>query len=530
MTTVESRRVECTECHMKYTLDDSDIHDTECGCRKYEDVNQQSDYSLGAFKKSEGDSSMTINPILSEIRKLRPISYYDGVLYIITGIPVERVIITGKDDNAKTTTDHVLVSYVVSSDKKLRYIEEMEDFEMPKFTAQLDVRWQYSDIVDWIQTDERTDIAKVYHDIDDKLRKLIDFANDDYYTIITLWIIGTYISKIFSYFPYLDFFGTKGSAKSKIMTLLEKMVFNGKLVSAITTAVLYRIVEATGCTLLIDETEYLKSPKYERTEMLLTMLKTSYKTNAKVPVNVRSVQTQDWSPYLFDAGTCIALGHISGLDEVLEDRAIQVRMEITRNNEIGNTDPELDITEADWSQLRNGIYRLILENVDDIVALAKKGLTHEKIGNRELNQIWKPLLVLADFFESNGVPDLKRKINAVIDITHAAKVESNREDNPDTQVLDFLMKYIIDDNDITHVKGEPDYYLQQDIFDKININYDPEWLKNSKSLGTIFKRIGIKGKRHSNGKMVCITPQILKSIADRFTIEYDSLKDVKASW
>src|SRR3989344_8104587 len=57
----------------------------------------------------------------------------------------------------------------------------------------------------------------VFHPIHLILDSVIDFHNPVFATIITLWIMGTYLSPIFDAYPYIFLSGTRGSGKTKVL-------------------------------------------------------------------------------------------------------------------------------------------------------------------------------------------------------------------------------------------------------------------------------------------------------------------------
>jgi len=254
-----------------------------------------------------------------DIQRLRPQCQIEGVYYFRVDLPVEKTIIQ-KDEKE---TVYTFEPYFVTSEKKLIHYQDsslVKNFQMPLMVSFPFTKWDVDDIFHFIDTTTKTEPSNVYADNEMKLRKIIDYKLDGHYSVVTLWIIGTYFSKLFAYYPYLDFKGTKGSAKTKSIDFCTQLMFNGIMFNQVSGASAYRVIEGTGCSIGLDETEYLKDPKSEKAQFILTLLKGAFKTDSKSMVNI---QTKDgWVPWFFDSGTCIAMGHISNLDDVLEDRVI----------------------------------------------------------------------------------------------------------------------------------------------------------------------------------------------------------------
>ena len=296
-------------------------------------------------------------------------------------------------------------------------------------------------------------------------------------------------------------------------------MFYGIMFNQVSGASAYRVIEGTGCSIGLDETEYLKDPKSEKAQFILTLLKGAFKTDSKSMVNI---QTKDgWVPWFFDSGTCIAMGHISGLDDVLEDRAIPIPMLTTLRKEIANT--EIDKDEPFWLKQRDQLYRLALENFKEIIELKSKPYNSDIISNRELNQIWKPIITLARFFENHGVRDLLKRIEPIIKEAHNKKILINQSSNVDIQILEALVK-LYKTKSITYEVKHENWYGQELIFNQIKLEEGLGWITSSRFIGSCIDRLGFTRKKWGDsGKCVYLDNEILIDICKRHYIQHDDL-------
>ena len=108
------------------------------------------------------------------------------------------------------------------------------------------------------------------------LKDWIDMK-DEYYPLISIWIIGTYLHKQFSSYPYLFFNAMKGSGKTRMLNIISTLSNNGKLANSMTEAVLFRT--AYGRTFCIDELESINARGKEN---LKELLNSAYKRGAIV--------------------------------------------------------------------------------------------------------------------------------------------------------------------------------------------------------------------------------------------------------
>ena len=73
---------------------------------------------------------------------------------------------------------------------------------------------------------------------------------------LPLWVLGTYVFNLFRIFPMIGLVSPeKRCGKSTVLTLLKALCCKSILASNISTAAIYRVIEAWQPTLLIDEAD-----------------------------------------------------------------------------------------------------------------------------------------------------------------------------------------------------------------------------------------------------------------------------------
>ena len=171
------------------------------------------------------------------------------------------------------------------------------------------------------EQDTRDKIKVAFYNIQDLLRKYLDIE-EGYYTLIPLWIIGTYIHKEFPSYPFLYFNATRGSGKTRVMKLISFLSYEGAMLNSLTEAVLFR----TKGMLAIDEFEGISR---KGTENLRELLNSAYKKGIKVK-RMRKVRTPEGENQVveeFDVYRPICMANICGIEEVLSDRCITLVLE-----------------------------------------------------------------------------------------------------------------------------------------------------------------------------------------------------------
>jgi len=170
-------------------------------------------------------------------------------------------------------------------------------------------------------------LGKIYEDIIEVLKEYLDLKERTY-KIVALWIIGTYFYKEFLTYPYLFFNAMKGSGKSRLLSLITYLSYNGQLLTSITEAVLFRM--AGRGTIGIDEFEGINK---KENQGLREILNASYKKGMKI-IRMRKKKCIDGEqqvPEEFEPFSPIVMANIWGLEEVLGDRCITQIIEKSNN-------------------------------------------------------------------------------------------------------------------------------------------------------------------------------------------------------
>ncbi len=168
-------------------------------------------------------------------------------------------------------------------------------------------------------------LREAYFSIIEILKKYLDLK-EEYYSLIALWIIGTYNHDKFNSYPYLYFNAMRGSGKSRALNLITSLTKDGKVMASPTEAVLFR----TNGTLAIDEFEGVVS---KEKSMVRELLNASYKKGVFI-LRMKKKSGKDGEEQVvesFETYRPILMANISGMDEVLGDRCIQLILEKSSN-------------------------------------------------------------------------------------------------------------------------------------------------------------------------------------------------------
>ena len=171
---------------------------------------------------------------------------------------------------------------------------------------------------------ETKEILKLsYENIITELHEYCDMK-EEYYPLVAIWIIGTYLHKSFNTYPYLFINAMRGSGKTRLLKLIASLAMNGDLTGSLTEAVLFRI--PPDSTLCIDEFEGITR---KGNEGLRELLNACYKKGMKIR-RMKQKKTPEGNEMVveeFEPYKPICMANIWGMEEVLGDRCITTILE-----------------------------------------------------------------------------------------------------------------------------------------------------------------------------------------------------------
>lgn len=366
-------------------------------------------------------------------------------------------------------------------------------------------------------------LGKTYEDIIAQLKHYSDI-DPQFYPVVALWIIGTYTHKEFDTYPLLFLNATKGSGKSRLLSLIMSMAWNGKVVIDLRESSLFRT--AATSSIGIDEFEGVNSKEYGT---LRTLLNACYKKGSSVErmKKVFKDKQENMEVERFPLYAPVALANIYGMEEVLSDRCITIIIEksdkkyITkliqdydRNLTILNIKRTLNLIQCSlcsyltdktyingWNDYINSKYNTLITHTTTSTQSTLTAQEHiirdeiyRKIDEADITarnlELFFPLFMIANLISNETFEE-------VLDIAKNIVEEKRHEEyveNRDIQLVEFIsQKNTLNNNFIALTT------LTQEF--KMAIAYESEemnWL-NSKWIGRAIKRMKLfKDKRRSN--------------------------------
>jgi len=215
-----------------------------------------------------------------------------------------------------------------------------------------------------------------------KLGDYIVFTDERLYSVVASYIVMTYIHDFFTAVPFLFFHGPPASGKTRANLTTTYMCRHGVFVADPSEATMYRLVEAAGPTIGIDE-----SALSERAKRILAA---GYKKGAVVP---RAEPTKGGVVLKLFEATAPRVFSFTELprEDYLLQRIIPVNMVRSRPRR------EQDPSPVEFKEIREKLYYLRLTRVPEVLNTMKKALEELKqkdVWGREL-EIWAPVYTAA---------------------------------------------------------------------------------------------------------------------------------------
>lgn len=170
-------------------------------------------------------------------------------------------------------------------------------------------------------------LGECFENIVEIIKTYVDLK-EEYYKVIALWIIGTYMHNEFETYPYLFLNAMRGSGKTRLLKLISILSYGSKgktkVHTGVTESVLFRTPK--NVTLTLDELEHIGG---KDKGILREYLNASYKKGSTVSrtKKVKSKEGEDYVIDDFEPYKPIAMANIWGMEEVLGDRCITIILE-----------------------------------------------------------------------------------------------------------------------------------------------------------------------------------------------------------
>jgi len=328
-------------------------------------------------KPSDGEEEESVSvDIVDPYKVLHPaIGVVDGMAYVGISLPAKKKSKKGKTYRSKQ------LCFITSNRELIKVTEEeleQRQWALAYSVVEVEQRWSSESVKRFLDGDEEVDPIEVYNLIRGTWKKYLEFTEEEIYDFMTIWTIGTYFFHLFNAYPYVYVGGVKASGKTKTLTIVSYMAFNSIPSMSVTSSVLFRLIQGTRGTFIIDESDILASA--ERAADIKSILYSGYKRGMKAYRSEKS-RNEKIVPQGFEVYSPKILANIQGLEDVLEDRVIPIVMLRSINPAIANTSPNPE--DPIWQQIRDKLYVLFLTRYKDVIKTKEEIERYVQTGSTE---------------------------------------------------------------------------------------------------------------------------------------------------
>jgi hypothetical protein len=381
---------------------------------------------------------------LEETPTLRPgTDYRDGHLYMT--VPVDRLETktVGRGKSAKEIEQRVVTTLSICDDGTFFLYDEENvaraGFRFPQtFTQDLDSRWQLDDLKKFLQG-ERTaiDAGTLFREIREIYQTYVEYPADIYYTIVPLFIMGSYVFRLFTATGYIHFNGTMASGKSQNLRLLAALALNTVWASNMTSAALFRQVAGCPGVICIDEAESFEG---ERGQELRQILLSGYNEGSAAGRAEKGAGDR-FVVVKYETFAPKVLASINPLEPVLASRCLIVPMAPAIR-----TIPDFNQRDTRWQEIRNHLYRWAMQEATTVARVrdswdpARRTAEGLSLNNRA----WEIAQFYLTIAEHVGGAELVGELKPFFEQYFASQARAQTENNRQYTLLKALPRVLVE--------------------------------------------------------------------------------------
>ncbi len=399
--------------------------------------------------------------------------------------------------------------YVITSERRLLRLEDKNEFyaKYGLFIKQLPFiensasRWMNKLLKEYLFKDYKPDSLEVYSSIRDTYLKYCEIKDNPWYSVLALWVIGTYLYSLFETYPYLALEGTKNTGKSKTARITTRLSFNGILSVNASEATLYRDIESLKPTLGIDEAEILKDK--EKSKLIRGILNAGHFKGAYVLKQEKSSKGTFFTRHYAVYSPKI-IANTQGLEDTLESRTIKIIMLRAKTDKGLILDTE---SSEDWDFLRHMCYSFALSYFKDIKEIYLNDPSI-KVANNRFNDLWCPLLSIARFI----FKDQPNEFNLIKDFA-LEQIGLSQEDGLDdyTNAILLALSDLVSEGDVSCLSQAIKEAMLRYLEDEETANLSAKWI------GWKLKSLGLKDKhRLTKGYIYHLKKKDIDDLRERY--------------
>jgi hypothetical protein len=346
-------------------------------------------------------------------------------------------------------------------------------------------------------------------------RRHVFFKEGRWPLLLAVWVIGTYLFRLFTHYPYLHFTSpTPRCGKTLLLDVVSQVAADPTpILSNASEAVIFRLADK-GSTMFLDELDTLRNQDKEKFGAIIGLLNAGFRAGAKVP---RAQKVENRFEVVYFGAYCPKVfAGLSSLTDTLEDRSLKLMMSrktkaehVERFNvrKQGKALEELRARLKLWAGERQKDVTDIYDVIDELVAVESKGL------DDRLLDIIEPLLSIALFSDceySNGRGQITTELCGLFKEMAQAKGEI-ADDSTLAGLVRTLEACLKTDPEAADV-----FVHSADLLAKAQDELP--WIDSARKLSGQLKKFGLRSRTSNDGK------------AKGYSVRRDSVKELRARY
>lgn len=429
--------------------------------------------------------------------------FRNGITYLTVPMRINRLVkATKKGDHDKIVTEDGTLCITSERETFAFTPERVADFgfEFPAtFMRSKEDRWSKASMKTFLDgSAAKVNPVAIYNALVKCYKDYIEFADEAYYTLMPLFIMGSYHFRLFDAIGYIHFNGTAASGKSQNLRIITAMAFNPQWSSNISTAALFRSIAGNPGVVCLDEAEGFDGERGEEVRRLLNAgyLDGSTAKRIEKDGSDRFVM-QDYEVY-----GPKAIASINPLEQVIASRCIVVAMRPALRNI-----PDFQSKGERWSLIRDRLYHWMMTSQPAIKELVDEWneITRferaKNLKNREW-QITQSYIVIADYLDKM---DKGKRVEQLVTFfeTYFTDKKKNSEATDRIRLTLKALPRVLQ----LHHPHDGHYYPLKNIHEVISayIEDDSKDYFKTRTVGKYLDVLGFKQRRaHKQGSQVWI--------------------------
>ena len=419
------------------------------------------------------------------------LDFANDVCYVGIPLPCK---IKRKGGTVREITNQI---FVVSSAKE-RFLLDQEACEergifYTTYPLIPEKRWDKDKIDAFLNYSREAQPKEIFESIVERYRFFMDYHDERYYLFNALYDVYTYFHPLFSTQPILFLHGDTKSGKTRTMKVKEQIAFNALHTPNLSPSAFFRLVQGARPTILFDEAEEFGYS--DNLSPLNAILMSGRGRNARV-IRIEKDHLGNFKPAFFRTSSPCVMANIRGISNIaLENRSIKLVLRPYKNSETADRDAETP--DPIRHQIRQDLYLLLMTRWQEIRTIDSKLQGVNGLSGRDFG-LWKPILVMAEFFESHGAENLSvETLSFAQGLVKEAK-SSRIEENFASKIFQAVVNLSKSEEDLG-------FYPSGEIYNEVLKEYGnelPEWLTEQKIKNKVAKlALGHAEREYYEGKL-----------------------------